>query len=242
MPASSLAPVSRRRRGIALGLTLAVHVLLLLLFLNLSPDSVPRFGDGGIPTFDVAPERGERPTPTKRVVQRKAAARPTPPRPPAPLPPPPVPNPDGIIWLTKDQFAAADIAKTGKADAKGTETADTGADSQAAYGPGAGPGGQRLYRAEWHREPTNAELRTYLPPAPPDSWGEVACRTIANYHVENCQILGESPRGSGLATGVRRAAWQFLVRPPRLGGKPQIGTWVRIRIEFTQSGPDIARR
>ena len=62
----------------------------------------------------------------------------------------------------------------------------------------------------------------------------VACQTIERYHVENCQILSESPPGSGLARAVRLAAWQFLVLPPRVNGKVMVGSWVRIRIDYNR--------
>ena len=90
-----------------------------------------------------------------------------------------------------------------------------------------------LYNAEWVREPSDAELRTYLPRAVDSgSWALIACQTIAHNQVENCAQLGESPRGSGLSKAMRLAAWQFRVRPPRIDGKPMVGAWVRIRIDF----------
>ena len=112
----------------------------------------------------------------------------------------------------------------------------SGKDSVAAYGPGEGPGGAPLYYAEWYREPTHAELSTYMPSnGPPTGFALIACKTIAGYHVDNCRVLGETP-GSGFGRAMRRAAWQFLVRPPRLGGKTLVGSWVRIRIDFTPAG------
>ena len=100
---------------------------------------------------------------------------------------------------------------------------------------GTGPNGEALYAAEWVREPTHQELSFYLPKRMPEGggWGLVACRTAARNRVEDCVELGNSPPGSRLASAVRQAAWQFLVRPPRVGGRPQVGEWVRIRIDYS---------
>ena len=70
----------------------------------------------------------------------------------------------------------------------------------------------------------------------PGSWAEVACKTIPDNRVENCQALGESPLGSGLAKAIRLAGWQFRIRPPRVDGKPMVGTWVRVHIDFLGAG------
>ncbi|WP_260923143.1 hypothetical protein [Novosphingobium sp. 9] len=64
----------------------------------------------------------------------------------------------------------------------------------------------------------------------------IACQTVEHFHVENCQIIGQGPQGSGYGRAVLDASWQFLVRPPRVNGKEQVGAWVRIRIDYSSSG------
>lgn len=152
-----------------------------------------------------------------------------------PVPPPKIsipsanPVPAPMIKMSGSDFAASDISKLGSGSGKGN--------SSKSYGPGEGPQGQTLYRAEWYREPTHAELAGYLNQTSARAdWAEIACRTAENFRVENCQSLGESPAGSGLARSLRQAAWQFQVRPPRVDGKPLIGAWVRIHFDFTH-GP-----
>jgi len=154
-------------------------------------------------------------------------------------PPPPTPTETplpalNLIPLSREQLAAADIGRMPRrGPAAGPPSPESG--SAAAAGGGDGPGGAHLYAAEWVREPTNAELAPYIPKAAGDagSWAMIACRTIDRFHVEDCRELAESPPGSGLARGLRQAAWQFLVRPPRINGRPMIGTWVSIRFDFT---------
>jgi protein TonB len=60
----------------------------------------------------------------------------------------------------------------------------------------------------------------------------VACKTIPDNRVDDCIELDQYPHGSHLAAAVRQAAWQFRVRPPRKNGKPLIGSWVQIRIDY----------
>lgn len=249
MASTYLQPVSKRRRATAIGLTLVVHALLALLLLRLAPQQfVPMADQGALSTFDVAAPAAPQPKAAQRPRERqreRTNAEPPPPRPSVPRPPAPVPTPaptadtSGVIWMDRDQFARSDITGKGSADASGG--ADSGGDSKAPYGPSQGPGGKPLYAAEWVREPTDAELRTFLPASGPGDWGEIACQTVPDNRVDNCRTLAESPVGSRIATGVRRAAWQFLVRPPRIGGKPVIGAWVRIRITFSDRGASVQR-
>jgi len=97
---------------------------------------------------------------------------------------------------------------------------------------GTAPNGETLYQARWYREPYDDELRGYLSTATGPGWGLIACRTVADFRVEDCVGLDEYPRGSMIMRSALAAAWQFKVRPPRLGGRSLVGAWVRIRIDY----------
>lgn len=153
-----------------------------------------------------------------------------PPKPPpkAPLPPP-VARPLDMLILSKEEFAAADISKLSRsAEPNGRSAGDSEAVGRA-------PNGEILYGAEWYRRPTDVELSGYLPRNAPEGWGLIACRAAPDYRVEDCVELGNHPPGSRLAGAVRQAAWQFRVQPPRKNGRPLIGAWVRIRIDYIQT-------
>ncbi len=234
---------SLRRRAASLTLAIAANLLILIALLTLNGPTISRPEFKGGPTMLDLRADTETPSPAKR---RDAEARPRPKEevplpPPPPLPPvkpPPIPRekPLPFIELTREDFAAADISKLGTrgaAPGASGELASAAPDSERV---GTAPDGEPLYGAEWYRKPTPAQLRTYLPPTmPKEGWGMVACKTAARFRVEDCVELGSSPPGSRLAGAVRQAAWQFLVRPPRIGGKELIGTWVRIRITYSSS-------
>lgn len=235
--------VSVRRRGVGIAIALAFEALLIIAILSLgmrSGDPVSR--ESRLTTFSLEAESSSaRKSATDTAAPSVATERNIVPQIPKPLLPPvnpvstPPPSPD-YIKVSKADFEAMDLSKipsngsgSGAGEAKGAGEGD-----KDFIGPSRGPGGARLYPVAWYREPTDAELAPYLTNAkfPPGASAEIACRMIENYHVENCQILGETPRGTGLAKALRLAAWQFLVRPPRIDNKPQLGVWVRIRFDF----------
>lgn len=219
---------SKRQRALVIGLTLLAELLFLLVLLGFGPASLTG-RDPGRPTLvdliSAPPAQEPAPSPAKSAEtepRAKPVPQPTTPK----LPPSPLAK-SPFIKLTREEYAAADISKLGSAGGQGKSSGETSASV------GTGPGGATLYKAEWYREPTDAELAYYLPKSiPPGSWAQVACRTIPDNRVENCQALGESPPGSGLGKALRLAGWQFRIRPPRIDGKPQVGTWVKVHIDF----------
>lgn len=142
----------------------------------------------------------------------------------APLPTRSKPSP----WLemSKEDMASSDISKIASSGS------GSAGDSEVV---GRGPNGEALYKADWAREPSNAELDGYLPHHTVDGFGEIECKTIPGNRVEDCFEVDQTP-GSHLASAVRQAAWQFRVKPPRKGGRWLVGSWVRIRIDYI---PDI---
>lgn len=224
---------SLRRRLAAGGLALGLGALLLigLITLGVLPDR--RLESDVLVTFDVRPKAPVETRGARQAPKARPTRRPESPPPVTPPPLPPTPFPDMII-LSREQFAAADIGriKPSRNTASGADDSAGAADSGSGNTVGTGPDGQPLYAAQWYREPTRAEMATYMPKRSVggDAWGMIICRTVERYRVEDCRELGESP-GSGLSGAMRQAAWQFLVRPPRVGGKPLIGAWVRIRFD-----------
>lgn len=247
VPRLRLEPGLFRRRGAALLLALALEALLVLLLLYLIPPVPGGRKPGATTTFTIdagsdkdqeAAAEADKAKPAERT-----AVRPPTPRPPVVPPPlvpiPPQPNgPLPFIVMSRDEYRAAQIVNMP------SRPSEPGAPAAAAAGGsgrsddtpvvGKGPNGEPLYRAEWYRRPRQVELDAYLPRRwAREGSGLIACRTIARYHVDDCRILGETPPGSGYGNAVLQAAFQFLVRPPRVGGKELVGSWVSIRIDYT---------
>lgn len=171
----------------------------------------------------------ERPAP-----DRAATEEPRPPQPAepevAPTAPPIMPTPQALppapdIRPTPIRPVPSGKPPYGPPDTGGPSLRDT-------ERVGTAPNGEPLYAAAWYREPRDDELRGYLSTARGPGWGLIACRTAPDYRVEDCVGLDEYPHGSQINRAVLAAAWQFKVRPPRLGGQPLVGNWVRIRIDY----------
>ena len=234
-----------RRRGLGLAIALLLEVIIILAILSLSMRATgPAVGTRGLSTFSLEAE-AERASSAKKsetqtpvTTEQKSTA--TPPIPKPLLPPvnpvqAPPPNPD-FIKVSKSDFDAMDLSKLPAGGGAGAgDSKSSGQGAKGMMGPGLGPGGAQLYPVAWLREPYDSELSPYLAAVkriPPGASAEIACRMIERNRVENCQIIGETPRGTGLAKALRLAAWQFLVKPPRIDNKPQLGVWVRIRFDF----------
>ena len=236
-PSSDWSRGSLRRRTAAFVLVAVVHILLIVMLLTLAPQQSRVTPPPELRTFRLLPVIEQRIAPKplssghKPHATRSAGG--APPNPARHVSPPPnaPPAPLNMMIVTKDVFAATDISKLPsheEAKADGGTGTGVGAASGDAVAVGEGPGGAPLYGGDWYPLPTDAELATYMPHSalPPGWWGAIACKTIPNNHVEDCHELAESPTGSGLARGLRQAAWQFHVKPPRVGGRPLIGVWV----------------
>lgn len=239
------APGGRQRSlsaMMAVAISLGMLGMLVLMGRFQSPGSD---APGQLTAVNLSTPRGEKDKPQAQKRQEQKTAAATHAAPPPVMPPHVVvpaeqhyEMPPGFIHMSRQDFAAADIGRMRRADAGGDAGAQGGGGGEA-DGTGSGPGGARLYRAEWYRKPRDAELAGYIPPGQSTGdWAMIACRTVEQFHVEDCRELDESPRGSGMARALRRAAWQFLVRPPRVDGKPMIGAWVSIRFDFTKGRRD----
>ena len=236
--------IGRGRRALAISLTVSITALLLLMLLSFGRDQPPKKKEEyvsvvNLPDNEIAEEAPEPSSPkSKQADDKPVPPQPTPAEPAKPLPPtaveprtaptmappsepPPLPTvprigvrpPGGAVYGPPNKGGSSSSSDTARV--------------------GTAPNGEPLYAAAWYREPSNDELRGYLSTASGPGWGLIACRTAPDYRVEDCVGLDEYPTGSQINRAVLAAAWQFRVRAPRRGGQPMVGSWVRIRIDYS---------
>lgn len=231
---------SKRNRAVSLTLALATSLMLFATLIAMGQFDVPGGGRGArLTAISISGEKTQ--SQAKRAVQAKAqqVATTASATPQVKIPPPIVPTtntmqlPEGFIQLSRADMNSSDIGKMRSAAPAGSGTGTAGGGGGS--GDGEGPGGAHLYKAEWVREPTHAEIDGYMPKnRDPGDWAVIMCRTAEKFRVEDCRERGESPPGSGMARMLRQASWQFLVRPPREDGKSLIGVWVTIQFTFSK--------
>ena len=232
-----------RERLPAIALAAGVEVLLILLLFSLGSvkREIAEMSETLVAFTSPAREDAadEPPAPEPREVAEVAEQQPVPVPPaepqverPRPFTPPiPVPRP-----VPRSTFSIENLPREAPPAPAKPQTygpAFTPSSNDTPRVAGSGPNGEPLYAARWYREPYNDELAGYLSTARGPGWGMIDCRTVPNFRVEDCVIVGEAPQGSGIGAAVLAAAWQFKVRPPQRGGRPMVGEWVRIRIDYT---------
>ncbi|PQM26656.1 hypothetical protein CVO77_16760 [Sphingopyxis lindanitolerans] len=233
------------RRALAIGLAVLIPALLLLLLLTFGskrpPDnSKERVSMVSLEATEIAEEAPKPSNPERE----RSKERPVPPQPAAEQPLPPTPLPPQV---TEPKTAPTPSPPAERPPSPVNPQSVLRPPSGRVYGPpdtgspsssrdsqqvGTAPNGEPLYAAAWYREPSDDELRGYLSTASGPGWGLIACRTAPDYRVEDCVGLDEYPNGSQINRAVLAAAWQFKVRPPRVGGRQLVGSWVRIRIDY----------
>lgn len=245
-------PSARRRAG-SLALVLAIEIAILLALLSLGAGRGGYEGPRSVVTTFDAQEAAQ---PARETVPEPDQAAPeSPKQPAAPVealpqeetvpgrPPPPAllqtptpaptsaPPPAAPVTPAKPKITA--VIRSDRAGPPAPANAGVPGDSERIAG--SGPNGEPLYRAKWYREPYPDELRGYLSTTPAPAWALINCQTQPEYRVDHCVLVEEYPRGSNMGSAVLNAAWQFKVRPPRVGGRVMVGEWVRIRIDYTRT-------
>jgi periplasmic protein TonB len=228
----------RRAAGVGLALLLELGLLLLLLTLGQSVAGRRDVADT-LTTVDLAEEPPPAETPPEPDAAQavpSALPRPRPePQPVLPTPPVPMPPPPAVISSRTEPAPAAEAPKI-RAVVRDQDAGPAGPPNRPRAGDsqrvGTAANGQPLYAARWYREPYPEELRGYLSTAGGPGWALINCRTVKDFRVEDCELVDEYPGGSQMGRAVLAAAWQFKVRPPQVGGRVLVGSWVRIRITY----------
>lgn len=229
--------------GLAVGIELALVLLLLTLGSGVTGDPKRSVA---MTSVSFAPQPQPSDTPEKPAAAARKSALSPQPRPPVPKPespaavsllPPTMPPPAAVIPVNPvaappSAPAPAKIGVRLRDDASGpvgVAGVSMSGDSQVV---GSGPNGEPVYGARWYREPSNQELRGYLSTVSEPGWALINCRTVPQWRVEDCYLIDQYPDTGTMGRAVLAAAWQFQVRPPQVGGKSQVGSWVRIRITY----------
>jgi protein TonB len=236
--------LGERTGGVLFALLVEILFILALLSLSIAPPQ-SRQDDQSLTVFGVSPE------PTEEPVEEENPA-PSQDAPQSPEPQdtqtPPVETPSPVVSTVPSPVPPAIVPMPSAQPAKpqaSPQKAQPKANPGRVYGPvdkgtpgdtervGSAPNGEPLYAAAWYREPYDDELSGYLSTARGPGSALIACRTVPDFRVEDCVQMAESPPGSGIGRAVIAAAWQFRVRPPRVGGTSKVGEWVRIRIDYS---------
>jgi protein TonB len=223
------------RRATAIVAALAIEALLLLALLSLGlsvePEPEPQLTEVTLSARNVAEPEAEQPAPDQSPPPTaRATPRPVEPVVPVPAPTPPpvlIPLPTAPRAPPPAERPPPPAAVEGPVQGPPDSGRSRAADSQRV---GTAPDGSPLYAAQWYRQP-GAEFDGFLSAASP-GYGLMACRTIPNFYVTDCVPLSETP-GSMLTRSMLAGAGVLRVRPPRLGGRSLVGSWVRIRIDYT---------
>lgn len=236
----------RRSLGMVLALLIEALILLMLVF-SLGTWKPPGKKEGDITVVTLAsdepaekeaePKSEKKAQPEKRPEAKQPEKQPPVPQPPAqprvvPVVPPIMPTKFDLPRAAEAPPTPAPPAPPARPKQAYGPPNTGGPASRDSERVGTMPNGEPLYAAEWYREPGDDVLGPYLSTARGPGWGLMACRTAPDYRVEDCVGLDEYPNGSQINRAIIAAAWEFRVRPPRLGGKYLVGSWVRIRIDY----------
>lgn len=236
-------PGLRRRSG-PVALTLLIEIVLLLMLLSLGAGGGQDQPMGEVlTTFDAARDPSPEAENEQAQPAPKEAAPPTQSQPSSPLPPPPpialpraptapLAAPPAPPSEATPNPAPPKIRAVIRSDMAGNRgPADSGNPGDSQRIAGSGPNGEPLYAARWYREPTDDDYRGYFSRVSESGWALINCRTEPEFRVDRCMLVDQSDTSMGSA--VLAMAWQFRVRPPRVGGRSLVGEWVRIRIDYT---------
>ena len=223
------------RRSAILLVVLLVHILGVIGLIMLAPEYVlpPKKPEPTVFTLTDRADRAAAKSSPRSRAQSKTTKAATPSPPQEEKPPPPL----AMVMLDSHIFASTNIGALPQSATASAPADDGGAPG----GEGDGPNGEQLYNAEWYREPTEAETGPLFPKRALHRIGSPGARSSAGMS----RIAGNSMSRRSVrefSRAARQAAWQFLVRPPRIGGKLLIGSWVRIRYTITPSKDSDAQR